>query len=194
MAKAAPTDVDLVSRARRGDVAAFGRLVERHQDFVYNAVFHLVGNEQDAEDLAQDVFIRAFGSLARFEGRAKFTTWVYGIMLNTVRSHWRRAGRRAVVSLDVSADDDHPNPGPPATGDGPVDASLRREEVRHVRAAIAGLDSDLREITVLRDIEGLAYEELAQVLGVPIGTVKSRLHRARRQLKDRLEPFYGGAL
>ncbi len=191
MGEDALSDAELVRRCCDGDVAAFGRLVERHQDYIYNSVFHLVSDEHDAEDLAQDVFVSAFDSLESFEGRAKFTTWLYGIMLNTVRSYWRRTGRRTVFSLDGSqSEEDGPNPELEDETDGPVRKTLRREEVELVREAIDGLEDDLREILVLRDLQGLSYKDLAEVLDVPIGTVKSRLYRARGELKDLLQPHY----
>ncbi|KPK65647.1 MAG: hypothetical protein AMK73_02330 [Planctomycetes bacterium SM23_32] len=183
-------DAGLVARARDGDVEAFGRLVERHQDHIYNAVYHLVGSEQDAEDIAQDVFMRAYSHLNGFQGRARFSTWLYGIMLNAVRSHWRRAGPRRTVSLEGAGDETRADP--PATGDGPVRRAVRREHVDAVRGAIAELEEEWREIIVLRDIRGLSYEELAETLDLPAGTVKSRLHRARAALRDKLEPLMGG--
>jgi RNA polymerase sigma-70 factor (ECF subfamily) len=187
------SDVELVGRARGGDAAAFGLLVERHQDHIYGAVCHLVGSGHDAEDIAQEVFVLAYANLGGFRGKAKFSTWLYGIMLNAVRSHWRRRQRRAVVSLAASEEEDEASPDPPAREDGPQEASMRQESVQVVRAAIAGLDPELREIVVLRDIQGLNYEELAQALELAPGTVKSRLHRARQALKDKLEPLYGGS-
>ncbi len=195
MGEAALSDAELVRRGRKGDVEAFGQLVERHQDYIYNAVFHLVSDEHDAEDLAQDVFVSAFDNLERFEGRAKFTTWLYGIMLNTVRSFWRRTGRHTVFSLQSSReDDDGPQPELEDEADGPVRRALRHEDVEVVREAISGLEEDLREILVLRDIQGLSYKELTEVLELPAGTVKSRLHRARGELKDELQPYYEAKL
>ena len=192
MAEASPSDAGLLSLARGGDVEAFGRLVERNQDYIYNAVYHLVGSEQDAEDVAQEVFMRAYRGLGGFRGSAKFSTWLYGIMLNCVRSFWRR--RRSTASLGMSGADEDADSGrsdPAADDDGPLEATMRDERVNAVRAAIAALDADLREIVVLRDIKGLRYEELAEAIGVPTGTVKSRLHRARAALKRKLGPLYG---
>ena len=187
------SDADLLRRARRGDVQAFGLLVGRYQDYVYNAACHLVGSAVEAEDISQDVFLRAYGNLARFEGRAKFSTWLYGIMLNAVRSHWRRRAGHATFSLDDfdGDDEDSSRADPPDAADGPPREAERREQVQSVRRAIGCLEPDLREILVLRDIQGLSYEELAEALSVPSGTVKSRLHRARQALKERLEPLYG---
>ena len=189
-----PSDLQLIEQAQEGDADAFGRLVERHQDYIYNAVRHLVGHGGDADDIAQEVFVKAYRNLRTFAGRARFTTWLYGIMLNTVRSFWRKRKRRATLSLTPHGEDgERPTADPPDTGDGPAELTEKREQVEAVRAAIAGLDDDLREIIVLRDIQGLSYEDLADSLGVPAGTVKSRLHRARHALKRRLEPLFGGA-
>ena len=191
MGETSPSDAELVRRAQDGDVDAFGLLVERHQDYVYNSVFHLVGDEKDTEDLAQEVFVRAFDHLDGFEGRSKFSTWVYGIMLNTVRSHWRRSKRRNMLSLERAREDEtRPDIAPAAETDGPLRATLRGEDVAAVRSAIAELSENLREIIVLRDIRGMAYAELASVLDVPEGTVKSRLYRARQELKQLLEPYF----
>ena len=184
------SDADLVALARERDAEAFRKLVERHQDYVYNAIYHMVGRRQDVDDLAQEVFLNAYRGLPRFEGRSKFTTWLYGIALNSVRGYWRRRKRVRVFSTDASADDG-PTHQLEADGDDPPEAALRRERVEHVRAAIAELEDDMREIVVLRDIQGLTYDELAETLDVPIGTVKSRLYRARRALRDALAPRYG---
>jgi RNA polymerase sigma-70 factor (ECF subfamily) len=189
-AEAPSSEARLIGRARGGDVRAFGRLIELNKDYVYNAVYSLVGNAADADDIAQEVFLRAFSNLGGFEGRARFSTWLYGIMLNSVRSFWRRRTLRSTVSLN-GGDEADPRPDPAADTDGPEAASDRRERVAAVRAAIAKLDQESREIVVLRDMEGLAYEELADVLGIPVGTVKSRLHRARAALRLALEPLYG---
>jgi len=189
MTKASPSDEELVKKAQAGRTDAFGLLVERHQDYVYNAVFHLVGRGADAEDIAQEVFVSAYRALSGFKGRARFTTWLYGIMLNAVRSYWRRRKRVTVLSVDAD-DDDGPGRQIPAKQESPAETSMRAERVRAVRAAIGALDENLREIIVLRDIQGLSYEELSEALALPDGTVKSRLFRARRELTEKLKPFW----
>ncbi len=190
MAKAAPSDAELVRLARAGRTEAFGRLVERHQDYVYHSVCCLIGSGPDAEDIAQDVFVSAYRALDGFEGRARFTTWLYGIMLNSVRSYWRRRKRVTVLSTDSGGEDDDPAPQLAAEQDGPAQLAVRAERVGVVREAIAGLDEQFREVIVLRDIQGMTYEELAETLDLPDGTVKSRLHRARRELMERLKPYW----
>jgi len=189
MAEATTSEAELLRRARSGEVEAFGQLVEHYQDYVYNVVFHLVGSDREAEDIAQEVFMRAYTHLDRFQGRARFSTWLYGIALNCARTMWRKRGRRGRVVMS-QADGDADMPLPAANADGPEDELLRQERVAQVRAAIAALDGEMREAIVLRDIQGLAYEEMAEVLGVALGTVKSRLHRARQALRDILGPFF----
>ncbi len=187
------SDIELVGRARSGDTEAFRVLVERHQDHIFGAVCHLVGSRPDAEDIAQDVFLLAYRNLGAFRGSAKFSTWLYGIMLNAVRSHWRRRRSRPALSLDPPDGDGEAGADPPDQGDGPAEAAARRESVHAVREAIAALEPDLREIVVLRDIHGLSYEDLGEALGVAAGTVKSRLFRARQALREKLEPLYGAS-
>jgi len=189
MGKASPSDAELVTRACGGETQAFAMLIERHQDNMYNAIAHLMGSVQDAEDIAQEVFLSAFRNLRKFRREARFTTWLYGIMLNCVRTHWRRRRRRLDnVSLDAPAGEGGWHPDPPSPRAGPLEESARREAVEVVRCAIASLDVELREVIVLRDVEGLSYEELAGALGLPLGTVKSRLFRARSALKDKIVP------
>jgi RNA polymerase sigma-70 factor (ECF subfamily) len=184
MVEASQTESELLDRAQSGDAAAYGELIRRNQDYIYNAVVHMVGSGPDAEDLAQDVFVKAFKAIERFRRQSKFSTWLYGIMLNTVRNYWRR--RRTIYSLDAGGDEDHSAPDPEAEADGPARLAQRRERVRAVRQAIGRMSEDMREILVLRDIQGLTYEELQETLDLPAGTVKSRLYRARAALKDEL--------
>ncbi len=189
MTEAPATTGELLRLARSGDVEAFGEIVERHEEYVYNVVYHLVGNDQEADDIAQEVFVRAFSHLDSFEGRAKFSTWLYGIALNCVRNLWRRRGRRSIVAPVAAPGEENSIPDPPSEQDGPEEALLRRERVDKVREAIAALAEDAREAIVLRDIQGLTYEEMAESMGVALGTVKSRIYRARQALKDQLEAY-----
>jgi len=188
-----PSDEELVGRTCAGDTEAFGQLVERHQDQIYNAVLHLVGARHDAEDLTQEVFLKAYRSIGGFRGQAAFGTWLYSIMLNCVRSHWRAHGRRP-ESLSLGSSEGGNNPGGlPASREGePLREAVRYERVAIVRKAIGELAPELKEVLVLRDREGLSYEELAASLKLPLGTVKSRLFRARSALKDRLGLLLGG--
>ncbi len=189
MPQAHPADDDLVARARDGDVAAFGKLVERYQDALFNGISRMVGQREDAEDLAQEVFVKAFRSIRRFEGRSSFYTWLYSIAVNAVISHRRKLGarrRQDTFSLDAAGGDDRPlDLADPA--DAPDVVSQQHELGERIERAIAQLDDDHRTIVVLRDIEGFDYETIGTMLGCPQGTVKSRLHRARLALREQLE-------
>jgi len=181
-------DAALVTRARDGDRAAFDQLVIRHEDRVYNMALRMLGNADDALDLAQEVFLSAYRALGTFESKSLFSTWLYRVTVNRCRDELRR---RATVKhtrprpLGGPAGEDAPSD-PPARGASPADAAILRESLDLVSAAVAALPEDAREALVLRDVEGLEYEEIASVLEVPVGTVRSRLHRARSLLRDRL--------
>lgn len=191
-------DALLVARSRGGDLDAFDALVRRYQDRIYNLIYRMVGDEDLARDAVQDVFVKAFRSLAGFRGESGFYTWVYRIALNTAASERRkRAGPRGrVVSLDAVRRNAEGGTGgfePEASVVDPSSAASSREVDRLVQAAIDELEEDFRVIVVLRDIEGLDYDRIGEILGLPRGTVKSRLHRARQALRARLQPVFGGA-
>lgn len=194
MPEAEPSDERLVAQAQRGDAAAFGRLVVRHQDALYNGISRLVGRREDAEDLAQDTFVKAFRNIAGFQGRSKFYTWLYSIAMNVVISHRRRVGvRRRVPHLSLS--ESHEGDGARDVADGrsdPPDVPAQRAETaERIELAIAELDDDYRAVVVLRDIEGFDYATIAELIQCPQGTVKSRLHRARLALRDTLKDLVG---
>ena len=182
-------DAELVARARDGDRAAFDQLVIRHQDRVYNMALRMLGHPDDALDLAQEVFLSAYRALGGFEAKAAFSTWLYRVTVNRCRDELRR---RSTVKhtrprpLGARANPDDPSADPPARGASPHELAVARESEAIIAAAVAELPGDAREVLVLRDVEGLAYEEIAHVLEVPVGTVRSRLNRARTLLRDRL--------
>ncbi len=181
----------LVRRARRGDVAAFGKLVEQYQDALFNGIYRMVSRREDAEDLAQETFVRAFKAMPGFKERSSFYTWLYSIAVNLVISHRRKsataAGRANPVSLDHLGEEN----GRPLDLDGqaerPDEIAQRHEHHRRVHEAIARLAPDHRAVVVLRDIEGFDCQTVAELLGCPVGTVKSRLHRARLALREQLK-------
>ena len=182
-----PGDVDdriLVARSRAGDLEAFGALVRRYQDRLYGALVAVVGNEQDALDIAQEAFVRAFGAIAGFRRDAAFYTWLYRIAFNVAASRRRKRVPGTDAPEHVWSDWAHKNP---STQDNPVRRAEEAERARAVRSAIAGLEEDQRGVIVLRELEGLSYAEIARVMGVEVGTVKSRLHRARKTLAARLQ-------
>lgn len=179
-------DATLVRRARSGDSAAFGKLVLRYQDRVYNACYRLCGRRDDAEDLTQTAFVKAYEALPRFEAKSSFYTWLFRIAVNLAISHRRSRGRRKTISLDGGNDDRRPDPAA-ADEDTDVAKTAERSELReHLSAALAELDHEFRAVVVLKDIENMDYATISQVLDLPLGTVKSRLHRGRMALRERL--------
>lgn len=178
-------DAPLLAAARRGDSAAFGRLVERHQGRLYNALVRFTGSAEDAQDIAQETFIQAYSKLAGFQGNCAFYTWIYRIAFNRAVSHGRK--RRPRASLDVLREAGGVEP--VASGPTPEVNMLAEERVALVQRAISELAADHRQVVVLREIEGFDYQQIADVLEVPIGTVRSRLFRARMQIKERLAPL-----
>jgi RNA polymerase sigma-70 factor (ECF subfamily) len=180
-------DATLVSRTQEGDRDAFSMLVTRYQDRVVNLVYRRLNDREAALDVAQEVFIKAYRGLARFEGQSQFFTWLYRITFNETISARRKLQRRqAPLSLDRSGSDGERLPEPPDTTYEPAAAVERQDDVAMIQAAIYELDDDVGQPLILRDIEGLSYQEIAQVLQIPLGSVKSRIHRARQSLKGRL--------
>jgi RNA polymerase sigma-70 factor, ECF subfamily len=182
-----------LERLRRGEVAAFERLVAERSSDVYALLYRLTSDVEEARDLTQETFLRAFQSISRFRGDADLKTWIYRIAINQARNRWRWWKRRR-RDVTVSLDDKR---GP---GDQPLGASLRnedapdpeqetlaREREGQLREALLGLRSAYREAVILRDVEGFSYEEIATTLEISIGTVKSRLSRGRLELRRRLE-------
>jgi RNA polymerase sigma-70 factor (ECF subfamily) len=189
-------DAVLVRQCVRGDLTAFEPLVVKYQDRIYNLCWRMCGDRQAAEDLTQEAFLKAFESLGTFRGASGFFTWLYRIATNLALSY-RRAERH---QIHLGADrqwDDMPSQAARLhravreASDQP-DVAVERDEVRRiVWQAIQELDDEHRSVVVLRDMEGLDYAEMAEVLGVPAGTIKSRLHRARMAIRERLMPVVG---
>lgn len=190
MARMEEADELLVARARRGDTAAFGLLVERYQDALFNGICRMVRRREDAEDLAQEVFVKAFSGIAGFRGQCSFYTWLYSIAFNTVISHRRRASSALHHNPETLSEvfGEEGNPYEVEDDAERPDATMERHELhRRLEAAVASLDEEHRAVIVLRDVEGFGYREIGQVLGCPTGTVKSRLHRARQALREQLK-------
>jgi RNA polymerase sigma-70 factor (ECF subfamily) len=177
-------DAPLIEATLAGDSAAFGQLVGRYQDRLYNSLVRVLGSAEDARDIAQDAFVQAYLKLNTFRGSSAFYTWLYRIAFNLAMSHARK--QRPVVSLDgVKAGCGSE----PVDGQPMPDAGLtQRERVELVHSALSELSVEYRQILVLRELEGCRYDEIAEILELPAGTVRSRLFRARLQLRDQLAP------
>ncbi len=189
-------DLRLAQLSREGRREAFGELVSRYQDRVYALALRLTGNADDAAEIAQEAFLKAWRALGAFRGESAFYTWLFRITVNEARTRQRaRAARPAPLSLDAARREDGPTPVEAAAArtPDPSDEAARAESRRLVEEGLGRLELEHREIIVLRDIEGRDYEEIADVLGCPRGTVKSRLHRARAALRGLLAPALGFA-
>lgn len=178
-------DADLVPAAQAGDLDAFEALVRRYQARIVGLARNYTRNGADAEDLAQDVFVRVYRSLVQFRGESQFRTWLYRIALNVARSHHARRGRQQAVWGDSGADREQPYD-PPGAGASIEDTLVRREAIAQ---ALADLPDDLREAVVLRDVHGFDYRDIAEATGAPMGTVESRIFRGRQRLRAALGPL-----
>jgi RNA polymerase sigma-70 factor (ECF subfamily) len=182
-----------IERLRRGDAMAYEQLVAEHSGDVYALLFRLTSDPEEARDLTQETFLRAFQSIDRFRGDASLKTWIYRIAINQARNRWRwwrRRRRDVTVSLDAT---DEQREQPLAAtlqnenSPSPEQQTLAREREAQLRDALCGLRRSYRESVILRDVEGFSYEEIAQTLQISIGTVKSRISRGRLELRRQLE-------
>ena len=183
-------DRALIDQCLAGDSDAFGSLMQRYQDRLYGTLVHLLGSPQDALDVAQDAFLLAYKNLASFRGDSAFYSWLFRIAHNAAVSFRRRERSRSGGGPKQSIDH-----GRDVYGDEPADSSpaadpssemVTDERRRVVQAALAELPEDYRTVLVLKEMDGLRYDEIADMIGCPIGTVRSRIHRARSELKDKL--------
>lgn len=178
----------LLEKAKAGDVAAFEELISAYQKKVFNLALRIIGNYDDAADLAQDTFVRIFKAISNFKEQSSFSTWVYRITTNVCLDEIRKRKNKKVVSLDedIHMDDGDMKRQVESDEPGPDEAAERKEVRRIVNNAINMLPEDQRVVITLRDIHGMSYEEIAKALDCPGGTVKSRINRARLALKNLL--------
>jgi RNA polymerase sigma-70 factor (ECF subfamily) len=182
------TDRDLVARAQGGEDTAFETLVERHQHRAVNVAYQLLRNEEDAMEVAQDAFVKIYQSLGGFRGECEFTTWLHQIVLNLARNKhrwWWRRGRQVTASLDAPTETDEGEmERQVAAPTNPADVELANTEfVRTLEQKMSELPRAFREVLVLRNVQGLSYEQIGDVLRCSVGTVKSRIARAREALR-----------
>ena len=184
-------DRQLVVRAQRGDKQAFGLLVQKYQRKLGRLLSRFIRDPAEVEDVAQEAFIKAYRALPAFRGDSAFYTWLYRIGINTAKNHLMALGRRAPTSTEVEAEE--------AEGfdDGeqlrdintPESVLLSNEIARTVNATIEKLPEELRRAIQMRELEGMSYEDIAQAMGCPIGTVRSRIYRAREAISEQLKPL-----
>lgn len=178
----------LLERARSGDRDAFGKLVRSYQRRVYMTAYRMMGNHDDANDVAQDAFIRAYHGLSRFDARSDFFTWLYRILINVALNHLRQQRRRRSVSIDEVV---LPAPLSEEVGDDPRRALELKQMVVEIGQALDLLPDTQRATLVLVILEGLPYREAAEILECSEGTVAWRVHEARKQLRQRLGKYLG---
>lgn len=186
-------DETLAFEAQQGNMEAFAALVDRHKGRVYRTLYQVVGNEQDAQDLSQEVFLKVYRSLAGYRGDAAFTTWLHRLTLN-LAFDWLRARKRRPLQVPLEAPPDQeerPVQELPSTDEGPEEAALRHDRKRQLQQAIQNLPPDYREAVVLYHFRHLSYQQIAERLDVPVRTIETRLYRARHLLKKVLSDGEG---
>lgn len=177
-------DSSLIEACRAGNPEPFGELISRYQDRLYATLLRLTGNPEDACDILQDACLAAYSKLDRFRGGSSFYTWIYRIAVNlALTQKRRRPPARAVAWLSTHDGTEPPDERHESDPSGPLEQAERE---RIVQEALNALAPEHRAVLVLKDVDGLRYEEIAEVLDIPIGTVRSRLHRARGDLRERL--------
>ena len=182
---ASAPEAALVELCRRGDAQAFERLVALHERMVFSLSARLLGDPEEARDVSQEVFLQVFRSLRRFQGRSSLRTWIYRIAVNLCRNHrrfWQRRARARCRPLDDLSQSEQVRLSEPG-GESPYEVAHRRERARRVQGALLKLSFDHRLVLLLREVEGLSCDEIAQTLDVASGTVKSRLARAREAFR-----------
>jgi RNA polymerase sigma-70 factor (ECF subfamily) len=179
-------DHQLIAECLQGQSTAFGELVRRYQDRLYNTVYRIVNNPEDAQDVVQEAFLHAYQALDSFKGDSQFFTWLCRIAMNAAISLRRR--RKLTVAMQSGVDGETLiNPADESEDADPSHELNRKEQGRRIHLALARLSQEHRTVLVLKDMEGVKYEEMAELLHVPIGTIRSRLHRARLELRAILE-------
>ena len=176
-------DLQLIGEVLKGQTMVFGQLVQKYQDRLFNSVAYMVENAEDARDIVQEALVQAFLNLGSFQGSSAFYTWLYRIAFNVAATQRRR--KRPVISVENSREqtgmepiDEHP---------GPAELVELEERGRQVRQGMAQLSAEHRAVLILREIDGCCYEDIAEILDLPIGTIRSRLHRARLELREELK-------
>ncbi len=178
-------DTAVIGQVRAGDSGAFGILVRKYQERLFHCLANLSGDMHEAEDLAQEAFVQAFLKIRTFQGQSSFFTWLYRIAFNLTVSRLRR--KRPHTSLGDRHESGETEP--VDAGENVLDKLARDERAAQVQAALATLTPDYRAILVLREMEACDYETIAEILNLPLGTVRSRLFRARMELRERLQPL-----
>lgn len=188
------SDEELVARTQAGEVEAFDELVRRYSPRLYGLVYNMTSHHEDTDDLLQEIFAKAFRSIRGFRGRSRFHTWIHAIAVNMTLNFLKRRGRRGMMSLDdvdngVQSDPEFLKA---AASSDPLRQVALRELQKKLNEAMQKLSNEHRAVVTMFDIQGLPHAEIAQILGISEGTVRSRLHYAHRQLQNHLKEFMKG--
>ena len=179
---------DLIRRAKQGDMLAFEKLILKHEKIVYNVALRMMNHSEDARDISQEVFLKAYRSLSNFDERSQFSTWLYRITHNTCIDEMRKRKGKQTYSLEeeLESEDGSMQRQIADEGDTPEESLLREEKKGEILKALDTLSEEHKAAIILRDVKGLSYEEIAEILELSLGTVKSRISRARTQLKNEI--------
>ena len=175
----------LIKKARRGDGRAFSMLIENHERFVFNVVYRITGNAEDARDVSQEAFIKAFKNFESYDESSAFSTWLYRIAVNTAIDYIRKRKKENSISFEDYIVDEKNQKG----DSGIEEKVISKEGVKNIISAVNMLDDEFKTVIVLRDMEGMDYKEISDITGLPLGTVKSRLSRGRGKLRQMIEKF-----
>lgn len=184
------TDEELILMFQNDDVEAFNEIVFRYKNKVVNFLYRYTGDRDEAEDLAQDTFVKVFRSKHLYKEIAKFSTWFYTIAVNTAKTNAKKRSRMSTISISDFDPENEKDFDLKDTGYSPEENANAGIENYYIQQAINSLDEDFRKIIILRDIEDLEYEEIMKITGLPMGTVKSRINRGREKLKKLLSDIY----
>jgi len=189
-------DFEIVARCRKGDIEAFGILVEKYQKKMLNIAYRMIGDYQEACEATQEAFLSAYRAIKKFRGEASFSTWMTGILLNQAKNRLKQIKTRSQYESRSLNDPMKTEEGSvlldPPSGEPTADEQMEKKDMETaIRDCIRSLDPEFREVLVLRDMQEFSYEEIRDILRIPEGTVKSRLFRARETLRDRLKRHAG---
>lgn len=184
-------DQELVERAQRGDKQAFGLLVQKYQRKLGRLLSRMIRDQSEVEDVVQEAFVKAYRALPNFRGDSAFYTWLYRIGINTAKNYLVAMGRRPQVVTEIEVEDaeNYDSGAELRTTDTPETELMSKQVAQTVNDTVAALPEELRTAITLREIEGLSYEEIANLMGCPIGTVRSRIFRARETIAEKLRPL-----